>query len=240
MSSTNSVSSIGSAPDASLAGGNITNSPRLAEKSIELTACAQIALALRRKMVWFGLTQAQERAYGFDAATELGGTAFILQFKTSSTVIKRGSFAGQRKFQCQHQQMAELVKRFGTMPESCFYFLPSIGTFEELQNVSGDLLDNSFLLDVADLPNPVPPSNRTSDYHYLYLDDKTPAIDITSKPFSPKQVLRLRDFIEKTSSVKDKSHIETGHLKRLTNEYLKMEPKLADLFFKNAALVVVL
>lgn len=240
MTQSNTSSSVGPKPGSSpLAPGNLTGSARLAEKTIELTTCAQIAAALSRPMVWFGLTQAQERKYGFDAATDLGGTAFILQFKASSTVIQSGTYAGQRRFLCQHQQMNELVTRFGSVPNACFYFFPSVGTFADLQAVSGNLLDNSFLVDVADLPRPVPASGRASDYHYVYLDKKTPAVTITSKPFHPSRVVLLRDFIAKSLIEGSNSTTKQNQFNRLQGEYRRENSAFADAFFKNAALVVV-
>src|SRR5689334_12051288 len=85
--------------------GNVIGAAKISEKTIELTTSAQFGNLFGVRMVWFGLTQAQERQYGFDAATNLGGSAFILQYKASATVLKRGPFAGQRRFMCQHDQM---------------------------------------------------------------------------------------------------------------------------------------
>ncbi|HEV7224459.1 MAG TPA: hypothetical protein VGN42_17255 [Pirellulales bacterium] len=142
-------------PGANLAIGNGVGAAKIAEKTVELTACSQFACLFGVKMVWFGLTQKQERQYGFDAATNLGGRAFILQFKVSATVPQTGAHAGQRRFAWQHQQMTQLVKNFGGTPNACFYFLPGVGLFRELVAVNGDLLGNSYLVDVAHLPNPL-------------------------------------------------------------------------------------
>jgi hypothetical protein len=162
---------------------NITGARKLSEKTIELSACAQLSqLAIPgvHRCVWFGLTQKQERQYGFDAAANLGGQAFILQFKASTHVLK----SGKRKFCCPHHQMVALACRFRHQRNSCFYFLPDLGTFEDLKRFRGDIVGNSFILDVADLPTPVAEPVRKNGYHYAYLDSSTRIVTITSEPFN--------------------------------------------------------
>jgi hypothetical protein len=180
-------------PGQNLGTGNVVGAWKLAEKTIELTTCAQFGHLFGTEMVWFGLTQAQERQHGFDAATNLGGRAFILQFKASATVPQSGSYAGQRRFTCQHHQMVTLVQLFGGTPNSCFYFLPDVGTFNDLAQVQGNLLHHSYLLDVADLPNPVPATHRKNGYHHVFLDANAPLVTITSEPIR-KRVLRSTDL----------------------------------------------
>lgn len=55
------------APGSNLAVANLkgNKTDRLAEKTIELTTCAQFGDLLRRRMVWFGLTQKQEREHAY-------------------------------------------------------------------------------------------------------------------------------------------------------------------------------
>jgi hypothetical protein len=231
------------APGNNLAVANLKgkDAKRLAEKTIELTTCAQFGYLLRKRMVWFGLTQKQEREHAYDAATNLGGKAFILQFKASSKVLKTGGYAGQRLFQCQQGQMVELVKTFGGLRNSCFYFFPNVGTFEELQAISGNLIDNSFLVDVADIPNPVPPTNRKSGYHYVYLDTKKPSVTITSEPREVKRVTRVSDLLQIVNNEDGTGLPKSEHLLRIVHSMLGERPsQLADMFFKNAALAVLL
>jgi hypothetical protein len=142
VSATSTTGTILAPPGVALTVGNVASAAKLAEKTIELTACAQFGQLFGARMVWFGLTQKQERQHGFDAATNLGGHAFILQFKASATVLKTGTYAGCRRFACQHQQMVQLRARFGGTHNGCFYFLPNVGTFNDLVGVSGDLLGN--------------------------------------------------------------------------------------------------
>jgi hypothetical protein len=219
--------------------GNVTQAARISEKSIELTVCSQFGALIGKRMVWFGLTQAQERQFGFDAATDLGGKAFILQFKASSTVPRSGGYAQKRRFVCQHAQMVELVNRFGNLPNSCFYFLPNIGLFDELVAVSGNLINHSYLVDVAGIQKPVPPSGRQSDYHYVYLDIKIPSVTITSEPFTVKTVFGAPEFVRRILSSNYEDLPRSKDLLRFARTKLdERDAHLADLFFKNAALVV--
>lgn len=225
-------------PGANLAIGNIPAAAKIAEKTVELTACAQFGCLFGVNMVWFGLTQKQERQYGFDAATNLGGRAFILQFKVSATIPQTGAHAGQRRFTWQHHQMDQLVTRFGGIPNACFYFLPDIGLFSELVAVNGDLLRNSYLVDVADLPNPVPATHRKSGYHYAYLDVTVPEVDITSKPFKANRVFRASELPNELQDERRRPLPLTKELLRVADRLDSENARLADLFYRNAALVV--
>jgi hypothetical protein len=225
------------APGKDLSVVNLTGADRIAEKSIELTACAQLGALLGKRMVWFGLTQAQERKYGYDAAANLGGKAFILQFKASTTVMKTKQYIGQRRYQCQHFQMVELVKRFGSAPNSCFYFLPNVGLFSELVGVNGDLLNNSYLVDVSRIPNPVPTTTRKSGYHHVFLNKATPSITITSQPVEVGPLLRPSELKRIAESGQDgfpscQSILEIVHLS------LTERDSSVNVFFRNTALVV--
>lgn len=254
-------------PGAVLSTGNVINASKLSEKTIELSTCAQfgqwfsfyhihrhlrlpfppsppLPLSLSFPiphpipMVWFGLTQKQERQYGFDAATNLGGRAFILQFKVSATVLKTGKHKGTRRFTCQHQQMQQLRSKFGSLPGSCFYFFPNIGTFTELEGVNGNLLSNSYMVDVADLPATIPATHRKNGYHYAYLNATVPEVTVTSDPFKPKKVYPAIEFVvlaisnPKTYLSSSKDLIQS--VRDIDNE----NERIADLFFMNAALVV--
>jgi len=140
---------------------------RLAEKTIELTFCSQLALFWAVPLFWFGLTQRQEAQAGFDAATRLGGKVFILQFKASSRVVPSG-----RRFHAPHTQMSNLIQRCRA-PRSVFYVLPALGTTLDIAGDT-DVVGRSWLLDVDDLrgvPPPVTPWNtpRKSGAHYFDL-----------------------------------------------------------------------
>src|ERR1700686_3423585 len=75
---------------------------KLAEKTLELTLCHQLGATLFPwpawpaphgvpQPIWFGLTQKQEAAAGFDAVTRLhGDRLLLLQFKAGRK-LKNGS-----------------------------------------------------------------------------------------------------------------------------------------------------
>jgi hypothetical protein len=182
-------------PGAALGIAHLPNNPRISEKTVELSCSAQIARGMPTLMVWFGLTQKQERVLGFDAATNLGGKAFLLQYKASDWVMKTGKYRGHRRFPCQNHQMDALTKQFGGTPNTCFYFFPNLGVLADLIAVGGDFLTNSFLMDVAGIHLPLPAPNKKG-YHYAHLDAGTPQVEITSSPFRPDYLERGDKLLE--------------------------------------------
>jgi hypothetical protein len=144
---------------------------RLSEKTLELNFCSQAHSACPSRVVWFGLTQRQEAALGFDAAMELGGRLLIFQFKASTRLLQSGA----RQFQAPHEQMENLRRRTGSAMRSVFYVFPMLGELAELRAVRGDVLGNSWLLDVTDIPRLARPRRhdgalRLSGNHYVDVD----------------------------------------------------------------------
>lgn len=105
---------------------------------------------------------------GFDACTQLNGLLFIFQFKASSKTLVR---TGERQFTAQHQQMVNL-KNICRNRRAVYYAFPLTGTSYELSD-NPDLLDQTWMLDVKELPDPIPEplkkqgSIRTSGLHYI-------------------------------------------------------------------------
>jgi len=226
------------APGKKIASANLTGEERIAEKSIELTTCAQLGTSVGKRMVWFGLTQAQERKYGYDAATNLGGRAFILQFKASRTITKRGVYKGQRLFQCQHDQMKELISSFGKTPNSCFYLLPGIGTFSEMQAVKGDLISNAYLVDISKIPEKVISQKNPPKKHRMYLDTAKPSVTIRSEPHVVDGVLKaysLGDILRESVEALPRAE----QILRIARDTEEQDRRHPTLFFKNAALIVI-
>jgi len=152
---------------------------RLSEKTIEINFCAQVGRRSPRELVWFGLTQAQEARAGFDVCTRLGGRLLLLQFKASAEIVR-----GARRFRAPHDQMLALKARCRDLERAVFYVLPALGTTEEFAR-DRNLLRQSWLLDVADIPKLEPPTRndgrpRRSRLHYLDLEP--PIVTIHSEP----------------------------------------------------------
>lgn len=140
---------------------------RLAEKTIELTFCAQLAVHWGMPVFWFGLTQKQEARAGFDAAVRTGGRLYIFQFKASAKIV-----AGGRRFQAPHSQMSNLIQHCRSS-RSVFYVLPDLGTTLDIAS-DIDLLDRTWLLDADDLRDVAPPvtpwnTPRKNGAHYFDL-----------------------------------------------------------------------
>ena len=120
---------------------------RLAEKTVELNWCAQLGPFLKRRLVWFGLTQAQEFEAGFDAYTRLGGALLVLQFKASNYVLR----SGLRRFYAQHHQLDALRSLGRRRVNSVYYVFPSLGNTKEL-SANPDLIAQSQLLNASSIP----------------------------------------------------------------------------------------
>lgn len=156
---------------------------RISERSIELNFCASLSRVASRDLFWFGLTQRQEARAGFDVAARTGGRLLMFQIKASNRVLKR---TGARQFKAPHAQMCALQDR-AKGQRGIFYVLPNLGDTVDLKNL-GRFLDRIWLLDVADLPVPLPPPTkgrsatpRRSGWHYL--DLRPPIVTIHSDPF---------------------------------------------------------
>ncbi|OIQ60534.1 hypothetical protein MTIN_18810 [Moorella thermoacetica] len=153
---------------------------RLSEKTIELNFCAQSSAFLNQRLIWFGLTQKQEAKAGFDACTRVNGRLMIFQFKASNMNIRGG-----RRFNAPHNQMQNLINRVRHFQRSVFYVFPLIGTTYELEYNNGDILSNTWLLDVATIPPlPLPTTRRgtprSKGIHYI--DVIPPKAIIHSEP----------------------------------------------------------
>ncbi|HKP35659.1 MAG TPA: hypothetical protein VJT71_02285 [Pyrinomonadaceae bacterium] len=154
---------------------------------MELNFCTQFERFVNRPIIWFGLTQAQEAQAGFDACTRLGAKLLIFQFKASSYVLRNGA----RQFVAEHEQMQALRARCA-QGRSLFYVFPMVGTTLELTN-NPDLIGNTWLLDVADLPNSIPAPTkrggtpRKNKIHYIDVYDVGFA-RIHSDPFDTRLI----------------------------------------------------
>lgn len=175
---------------------------RLAEKTIELTFCAQLAAHWAISVFWFGLTQKQEARAGFDAAVRTGGRLFIFQFKASAKIV-----TGGRRFQAPHSQMTNLIQRCRS-PRSVFYVLPDLGTTLDIAN-DIDLLDRTWLLDADDLRDvapPVTPWNTPRKNGAHYFDLAAPLVHIhdplyEKKVFAASALPRLEEESGLTSAL---------------------------------------
>jgi hypothetical protein len=175
--------------------------PRLSEKTLELTLCSQISFSIGRLMVWFGLTQKQEALAGFDACTAINGQLCVFQFKASSITTRYG----ERRFTAPHRQMEQLRELANGTPGNVFYVFPLVGTVNEL-TTRKDVINYTWLLDVADIPPLSPPTTRSgglraSENHYV--DVQPPIATIHSNPVRVKvtQAAQITQVITKASGL---------------------------------------
>ena len=171
---------------------------RIAEKTIELNFPKQVGERIPTGF-WFGLTQLQEAQNGYDAAVTIGGTLYLFQYKVSTVCLRNGC----RQFQVPHAQM-EILKGQVKLPRKVFYVLPDVGLVNELAAYDWDLLRCTWLVDVNDLPDPVPTPTRRdglprlSGLHYMDLDAKNapPHVVLHSDPVAVPALTTGRVFGE--------------------------------------------
>lgn len=158
---------------------------RLSEKTLELSLVAQLSGRLGlTEGIWFGLTQKQERQLGFDAASNLGGRLVVFQFKASSIIVQPRRFpAPRRRFTVPHQQLLRLQELAEAFPDSVYYVLPNIGTWEELAE-NWNLVEQTYVLRVASLPTLYAAPDNVAQVHYAYIDP--PECELRSKPHLSK------------------------------------------------------
>jgi hypothetical protein len=168
---------------------------RLSEKTLELSITSQLTHRLGiGDAVWFGLTQQQESRLGFDIASRISGVLVILQFKASSVLVRPRRFQRRRRrFRLPHIQLDRLQALASYFPDSVYYVFPHIGTTEELAQ-NRDLISQTYLLDVASLPQPFPAPTNSALVHSAYLDP--PECEIRSEPINAT-VLTYNDFLER-------------------------------------------
>jgi hypothetical protein len=157
---------------------------RLSEKTLEINYCSQLQAICPNRIIWFGLTQIQEARAGFDVATRLGGRILLFQFKASDYILRNGS----RRFYLKHDQLINLQNHVNSRRRSIFYVFPLLGTTQELSRNS-NIIDQSYLLDVATLPNLAIPTKRNGQPRQNkihYADINPPSIVIHSDPIELK------------------------------------------------------
>jgi len=170
---------------------------RLSEKTFELTFCSQFAEKLRLgNIIWFGLTQKQEQKFGFDLCTRLNGNLFILQFKASNNLVKKNKYKKfkkpRRRFSMPHEQLERLQQVASVFPDCVYYALPNLGNTEELSK-NLDVVDQTWFLNVSDIPNPFQIPTNKAKCHYAYMDP--PEIELWSEPHIT-EVIKSKDIIQ--------------------------------------------
>ncbi|MDB4905260.1 MAG: hypothetical protein JWO05_44 [Gemmatimonadetes bacterium] len=182
---------------------------RLSEKSIELNFCAQLQSRLGKRILWFGLTQAQEKKAGFDAYTRVGGRLLILQFKASAYVLKNGA----RRFHAPHHQLDALRKSGRRRQNSVFYVFPGIGTSVELAR-DPDLVKQCQFLDAGSIPDsvkqPTRPDGKPRKNKVHHVDVSAGIAVIHSEPVTARLV-GARQLLESPSrGSRDDMTLEIG------------------------------
>lgn len=128
---------------------------RVSEKSLELNVGAEILGLLRSqlgmpKAYLRGLTQGEERQEGVDFFAELDSATkiFAFQFKRPKGQFELAPYA----YTLKREQHVELFRLAEDWPGSTFYVFPFYVTPEKLRQNVPNLAQDTWLLDVADVP----------------------------------------------------------------------------------------
>jgi hypothetical protein len=182
---------------------------RISEKTIELNFCAELYAQVRpvQRIVWFGLTQAQEAKAGFDTCAKIEATLFIFQFKASNKITKNSA----RRFKASHDQLLKLQQLAGGR-RGVYYVFPSFGNTREFSR-DPSVVRNSQVADLADFPIHIPiPTKRDGTprkdgSHYV---DVTPGLaEFHSDPFNVDLIdgAKLERFPERLWSISDPGNV---------------------------------
>jgi hypothetical protein len=178
---------------------------RLSEKTLELSFCAQLAERWGlRNVIWFGLTQMQERRLGFDACSRINGRLMIFQFKASNVMRNSWRFPRpQRRFTIPHDQLVQLRELATGLPRAVYYAFPDLGTTRELSQ-NRDLIQQTWVLDVATLPpaSSIPVPTNRARRHYAYMCP--PVCELRSEPLN-LDLLNTSDLIMKIKHLEPNS-----------------------------------
>ena len=116
---------------------------RFSEKTIEINVCAALSAGWGGDVLWFGLTQAEEAAYGFDSWGEVGGRLVFLQFKAPLP-----SDEPEIRFRASAEQLRPLLALASEQPGTVYYVLPLLPA-AAVRLPAGALLENVWFLDIA-------------------------------------------------------------------------------------------
>ena len=141
---------------------------RLSEKTLELNFCKGLPAVLGLNVFWLGLTQQEEKTFGFDHCTNVGGMLLIIQMKRFHKTLKS---SGARRFDAPHHQM-QALKDIDLLLQSCgvprfvAYAVPEASDSSHLCHLDCPSTCVSYL-DLAHFPSVIPPTGRKKDLHYV-------------------------------------------------------------------------
>lgn len=218
---------------------------KLSEKTLELNFASQLNYRCGGKLLWFGLTQQQEAKAGYDIATRIGKSMFVVQMKASNHLLKKK----ERQFKVPHEQLESMLKlTLGGAPfpsRSVFYAFPVLGKTQELADYP-DVLGNTWLCDVADLKAVTVPTTRKGHprkdgCHYVNVSPGeaplTPGV-IGKAVFHSEPVTVKTQLGDVFASNIIESRLGRGLLQEMTDNNFRDFWELCELFHRKAFGVV--
>ncbi len=141
---------------------------RLSEKTLELNFCKGLPSVLGLNVFWLGLTQQEEKKFGFDHCTNAGGMLLIIQMKRFHKSLKK---TGARRFDAPHHQMQalkniDLLLQSADVPRFVAYAVPEASDSSHLCNLDCPSTCVNYL-DLVHFPAVIPPTGRANNLHYV-------------------------------------------------------------------------
>tara|TARA_B100001079_G_scaffold256042_1_gene252169 strand:+ start:1342 stop:1965 length:624 start_codon:yes stop_codon:yes gene_type:complete len=172
---------------------------RLSEKTLELNFCAGLPRALGLDVFWIGLTQEEEKSFGFDHCTNMGGMFLIIQMKRFHKRMKR---SGAKRFNAPHHQMqalknVDLLLQASGVRRFVAYAIPEASDSVELCGLRCPATCINYL-DLADFPNRIPSPGRKSDMHYVDVAGSTATVHSEAFEVNVIQAGSLRQTLERS------------------------------------------
>lgn len=154
---------------------------RLNEKTLEINVCAELTNYFRLfgfQSVWRGLSQHEEKRWGFDGATQLpNGRLIFFQWKASKGISQRG---GGYKFMLDDEQMKRLVRLAKRYPQAVYYGLPQVADWGDFRKQGFHALPETRFLEVGQLQGH--PSLGQQGSHTATIINNGSQVRVTSKP----------------------------------------------------------
>jgi len=175
---------------------------RLSEKTLELNFCKGLPSVLGLDVFWLGLTQDEEKTFGFDHCTNAGGMLLIIQMKRFQKTMKK---SGARRFDAPHHQMQALKKidlflqSYG-VPRLVAYAIPDASDSSHLCHINCPSTCVNYL-DLVNFPTVIPPTGRASDLHYVDVFGSKAVVHSKEFPVAVTQATELRSTLERNERI---------------------------------------
>lgn len=201
---------------------------RFSERSVEMNFASEFRPRGAR-VIWWALTQAEERTRGFDGSAYAGARGFLFQFKAVRERIETGL-----RFYAEHNEVRRL-RHVAASPGAVLYVLPTITSWAEFYGGGLSLLSHTWLLDVHQLPENIRPPQRIrsrgprrSGMHYI---EPTPPFALRSQLASSP----LKSCSRPTCRIDASKNRPASQTSKSSSDSSARSPRVTDALSEEAA-----